>query len=414
MLESVDQAYKKAADKLNLNPGIASLLAKPEREVAVTIPVVMDDGTLQTFHGYRVQHSNARGPYKGGIRYDSRVDIEEVRALAALMTWKCSLLNIPYGGAKGGIACEPQKLSKRELERLTKQFTRMIEPVIGSQVDIPAPDMNTDGRVMSWIVDALAYKGTIESRATVTGKPIILGGSLGRAEATGRGAATAALRVLQKLGKDPAKCTCAVQGFGKVGSWSAYFMHQAGAKVVAISDISCGIACDDGLPIPEIMKFVTSKPGTLLSSYESPSVRRITNSELLEMDVDVLIPAALEGQITAENASRIKAKLISEGANGPTTFDADPILEANGIIAIPDILANAGGVVVSYFEWVQNLQAVQWTLEDVMAKLEVLMNKAVDDTWDLAAKEKVSLRTAAFMLAIDRVAAAITERYALR
>ncbi|NPV69217.1 MAG: Glu/Leu/Phe/Val dehydrogenase [Firmicutes bacterium] len=412
-MESVNLAYESAVTKLGLDPGLRTLLASPEREVAVTVPVVMDDGTLRTFQGYRVQHSSVRGPYKGGIRYHVSVDLDEVRALAALMTWKCSVVGLPYGGAKGGISCDPRSMSKPELEQLTRNYARMMGPLIGPQVDIPAPDVNTDERVMSWIVDELAQGGAVWSRASVTGKPLVLGGSHGRREATGRGVASVALHALRRAGKNPAGCTVAIQGFGKVGSWAAKFLHDAGCRIVAVSDVSEAIYLKGGFDIPDLLGYVSSTTSGLLEGYESAGVRQITGDEILTLDVDVLIPAAVEAQLTESNAGDVRARIIVEGANGPTTFGADEILNGKGVVVVPDILANAGGVMVSYFEWVQNLQCLQWSLGDVMARLEDLMGKACGEVWAVSSEMGCSLRIAAYMLGIKRVAEAALARFSL-
>ncbi|MCR4398462.1 MAG: Glu/Leu/Phe/Val dehydrogenase [Firmicutes bacterium] len=411
LLDTVTSVFEQAASKLNLDPGVRALIGSPEREIAVTIPVAMDDGGLATFRGYRVQHSSARGPYKGGIRYDTGVDLEEVRALAALMTWKCAVVDIPYGGAKGGICCDPKALSKRELERLTRGYVNMMDPLFGPQVDIPAPDVNTDETVMSWIVDERSERGALWSRASVTGKPLVLGGSRGRREATGRGVATAALHALRRLGMDPVGRTVAVQGFGKVGSWAAKFLHDAGCKVVAVSDVSCALFREEGFDVSLLTEHVSGAGAGLLQGYECEGMCEIPRADILTLDVDVLVPAALEGQITADNAGAVKARIIVEGANGPTEFAADEILAGHGITVVPDIVANAGGVVVSYFEWVQNLQCLQWSMDDVMARLDALMTKACDEVWNTAAREGCSLRTAAYMLAISRVAEAAAARF---
>jgi glutamate dehydrogenase (NAD(P)+) len=413
LLEGVNAAYNDAVDRLGLDDNIRVLLDNPEREIMVTVPVAMDNGTLKTFRGYRVQHSSVRGPYKGGIRFDVNVDLEEVRALAALMTWKCAVADIPYGGAKGGIACDPTGMSKRELEALTKQYARMMEPVIGPQIDIPAPDVNTNDQVMSWIVDARLHTGALWARASVTGKPIALGGSLGRREATGRGVASVALQVLRKTGMDPANCTAAVQGFGKVGSWTARYLHEAGVKVVAISDISGGLFKKDGIDIPEACEYVSQSPSGLLEGYDIGGLQHITNDRLLALDVDVLIPAAMEGQLTDANAKDVRARMVVEAANGPTTFEADRILNERGILVVPDILANAGGVVVSYFEWMQNLHGAQWSFDDVMTKLESKMTKACNDVWKVSKEKKCSMSAAAYMLAVNRVAQAAAYRFSL-
>jgi len=413
LLESVNLAYRSAVSKLNLSPDLCAALGSPEREIAITIPVTMDDGRLEVFRGYRVQHSSLRGPYKGGLRYDACVELDEVRALAALMTWKCAVANIPYGGAKGGICCDPKSMSSRELEALTRNYTRMMGSMIGPQFDIPAPDVNTDERIMSWIADEKARGGTPWARASVTGKPIILGGSLGRREATGRGVASVALYALRKAGKNPADCTIAVQGFGKVGSWTAKFLHDAGCKIVAISDVSGAIMRDGGLDIPVIREYVANNRSHLLEGYESQGVRPITGDEILTLKVDALIPAALEAQITSANAGDIRAAAVVEGANGPTTFEADSILNEKGVTVVPDILANVGGVMVSYFEWVQNLQSFQWSFEDVMSRLEESMERACDEVWAVSDNRGCSLRTAAYILAIKRVAEAAAIRYSV-
>ena len=402
LMESVNLAYESAVTKLGLDPGLRALLASPEREVAVTVPVVMDDGTLRTFQGYRVQHSSLRGPYKGGIRYHVNVDLDEVRALAALMTWKCAVTGLPYGGAKGGICCDPRSMSKAELEQLTRNYARMMGPLIGPQVDIPAPDVNTDERIMSWIVDELAHNGALSSRASVTGKPLALGG---------RGVASVALHAIQRAGMNPSGCTVAIQGFGKVGSWAAKFLHDAGCRIVAVSDVSAAIYLDSGFDIPDLLNHVWSNTSGLLEGYESAGVRPITADEILTLGVDVLIPAAVEGQLTESNAGAVRARIVVEGANGPTTFGADEILNRRGVVVVPDILANAGGVAVSYFEWVQNLQGLQWLLDDVMTRLDELMGKACSEVWAISNEMGCSLRTAAYRLGIKRVAEAALTRF---
>lgn len=413
LLESVNKVYNDAVTRLGLREDLKALLSVPEREILVSIPVVMDNGQVKTFSGYRVQHSNARGPYKGGIRYDVHVNLDEVRALAALMSWKCALLDIPLGGGKGGIACNPREMSLRELEALTRGYAKAMEPVIGAQIDIPAPDMNTDERMMAWIVDSRAHNGAMWSRASVTGKPLSLGGSLGRREATGRGCYIATLRLLKKMGIEPKGCTVAVQGFGKVGAWAARFLHDDGLKIVAVSDVSGGLYKADGLDIPAIVEHVAGPGKGFVKGYTACGVTEISNDDILTLDVDVLIPAAIENVITEKNARDVKAKLIIEGANGPTIYEADHILEKKGIVVAPDILANAGGVCVSYFEWVQNLMGLQWPLSEVWAKLEAIMDKAIDDVWELSKKENCSMRLAAFMLSIKRVADSVSNRLSL-
>jgi len=412
MLQTVKSVLDRAMLEIKLRDDMRLLLATPEREILVTVPVVMDDGSVKTFPGYRVQHSSALGPYKGGIRYSPGVDLEEVRALAALMTLKCAVAGLPYGGAKGGICCEPRNMSDRELESMTKQYARMLETVIGPQIDIPAPDVNTDDRVMSWIMNERLHTGLLMARASVTGKPVVLGGSLGRREATGRGLATLAFELLRKTGREIKDTTVAVQGFGKVGAWAAYFLHAAGARVVAVSNSKGGWFRDDGLDIPPLVVGVarTSAP---LDDLDSVGARRISNEELIALPVDILIPAAMEGQITTRNAAGVKARIILEGANGPTTYQADEILEAGGATVVPDILASAGGVVVSYFEWVQNMMGLQWQFEEVMEKLDSTMSRSLNQVWDLARAKGCSLRLAAYMLAIEKVADATSRRLAL-
>lgn len=410
LLRSLNAAYDEAVEKIGLSEDMRVLLGTPEREIAVNVPVVLDNGGVKVFRGYRVQHSSARGPYKGGIRYDVDVDLDEVRALAALMTWKCAVANIPYGGAKGGVACDPTKMSKRELKALTKGYASAMGPLIGPQIDIPAPDVNTNDQIMAWIVDQCAHLGALNARASVTGKPIPLGGSLGRRESTGRGVASVALQVLRKAGRDPRQCSAAVQGFGKVGSWAARYLNEAGVKVVAVSDLSGAYYCRDGLDIPGMSRYAAESKTGLLEGYEGKEVRTLSNSELLALDVDVLLPCAREAQITEANADSICAKLIVEGANGPTTYEADQILNRKGMLVVPDILANAGGVVVSYFEWMQNLSGAVWPFEEVMAKLDGVMQRACDDVWDFSAEQKCSMRQAAFRLAIKRVAEAAAAR----
>ncbi len=412
MLQTVKSVLDRAMSEIKLRDDMRLLLATPEREILVTVPVVMDDGSVKTFPGYRVQHSSALGPYKGGIRYSPGVDLEEVRALAALMTLKCAVAGLPYGGAKGGICCEPRKMSDRELESMTKQYARMLETVIGPQIDIPAPDVNTNDRVMSWIMNERLHTGALWARASVTGKPVVLGGSLGRREATGRGLYTLAIELLRKTGREIKDTTVAVQGFGNVGAWAAYFLHAAGARVVAVSNSKGGWFRDDGLDIPPLVVGVarTSAP---LDDLDSVGARRISNEELIALPVDILIPAAMEGQITSRNAGGVKARMVLEGANGPTTYQADHILEGRGVTVVPDILASAGGVVVSYFEWVQNMMGLQWQFDEVIEKLDSTMIRSLNQVWDLAGRKACSLRLAAYMLAIEKVADATSRRLAL-
>ncbi|KAA0008755.1 MAG: Glu/Leu/Phe/Val dehydrogenase [Thermoplasmata archaeon] len=388
------------------------MLKQPERELTVAIPVVMDDGSLEVFTGYRVQHSSAIGPCKGGIRYHPNVDLDEVKALATLMTFKCAVANVPYGGAKGGVRCNPSKLSKMELQRLTKRYTAMILPIVGPRHDIPAPDVNTNAETMGWIMDAVSMYEGQTVLDIVTGKPIELGGSLGRREATGRGVMLNTLEILKRLKKNPKGARVAIQGFGNVGSVTAELLEEQGCKVVAVSDVSCGLYNPDGLNIKALIDFVYNAPRPrLLKDYKlGRNDERISNEELLELDVDVLIPAALENQITTENVDNIKADVIVEGANGPITKDADEVLAEKKVIVVPDILANSGGVIVSYFEWVQGIQSFFWGIDEVNENLKKIMLKSFSDVWETGEKEKVTLRDAAFILAIRKIAKAVELR----
>lgn len=398
------------ARRLELDPGIHAILRQPERELTVSVPVVMDDGLIKVFTGYRIQHSSARGPCKGGIRYHPDVSLNEVRALAALMTLKCAVVGIPYGGAKGGVQCDPAQMSENELCRMTRRFTAMIMPIIGAKRDIPAPDVNTNAQTMAWIADTasmLEYKTVI---GIVTGKPVPLGGSLGRKEATGRGVAIVTAELLKRKGQKLSDTTVAVQGYGNVGSNAATILDQMGCKIVAVSDVSGGLYNPQGLDITSINKHVTNHPKGLLEGYQARGVAKINNEELLVIDVDVLIPAALEHQIRADNAPHIQAKMIVEGANGPTTREADEILHTRGITVVPDILANAGGVVVSYFEWVQDLQCFFWEEEQVNDNLKRILVRSFKEVWDFSQEQKVPLRLGAYMLSVDKVASAVRVR----
>ncbi len=406
VLEQLDDV----AQRLELDPGIYAILRQPERELTVSVPVVMDDGNIQVFTGYRIQHSSARGPCKGGIRYHPDVSLTEVRALAALMTLKCAVVGIPYGGAKGGVQCDPAKMSENELRRMTRRFTAMIMPIIGSKRDIPAPDVNTNAQTMAWIADTasmLEHKTVID---IVTGKPIPLGGSLGRKEATGRGCAIVTAELLKRKRQKLSETTVAVQGYGNVGSHAAAILNQMGCKIVAVSDVTGGIYNPQGLDIAGINKHVTDHPRGLLEGYAARGVARIKNEELLTCKADVLIPAALEHQIHAGNASQIQAKMIVEGANGPTTREADEILSARGVTVVPDILANAGGVVVSYFEWVQDLQCFFWDEAEVNDNLKRIMIRSFKEVWDFSKEKGVPMRLGAYMLAVDRVGGAVSAR----
>ncbi len=398
------------AEQLRLDPGIHAMLRQPERELTVSVPVVMDDDSIEVYTGYRIQHSSARGPCKGGIRYHPDVNLNEVRALAALMSWKCAVVNIPYGGAKGGVQCNPSEMSQDELCRMTRRFTAMIMPIIGSKRDIPAPDVNTNPQTMAWITDTVSMLERKTVIDIVTGKPIPLGGSKGRTEATGRGVALTTRELLKRRGQDPADTTVAVQGYGNVGSHAATILDQMGCKIAAVSDVTGGLYRPQGLDITSINNHVTEHPKGLLEGYQAPGVERIDNDELLTSDVDVLVPAALEHQIRVDNAPEIRAKMIVEGANGPTTREADDSLNDRGVIVVPDILANAGGVVVSYFEWVQDLQCYFWDEAEVNSNLERIMVRSFDEVWSFSQENDIPLRLAAYMLAVDRVAGAVQSR----
>ena len=394
-----------AAGKLKLSESEYVFLKYPERQLQVSMPMVMDDGSVKVFEGYRVQHNSARGPYKGGLRYHQDADMDEVKALAAWMSFKCAVANIPYGGGKGGIKVDPTTLSKGELQKLTRTYTAAIAPIIGEHLDIPAPDVNTNGEIMAWIVDTYSKINRCYTPGVVTGKPIELGGSLGRGDATGRGVMIATREILKEKGISLKNCRIAVQGNGNVGGVAAALLSKEGAKIVAISDVSGGIFCDAGLNIDEVLDF--SKQRKLLKEYKKEGVKFVANPEgnlsVLTYDVDVLIPAALENQITADNAAQIKAKIIVEGANGPTTVEADKILEKKNVTIVPDILANCGGVVVSYFEWVQNLNCYYWAEKEVNEKLERQMMEAFKSVLSHAKTNNVSLRVGAYMVAVERL-----------
>ncbi len=400
--DNVLRTVENAAAILGYEPREYERIKYPERELKVSVPVEMDDGSVRVFEGYRVQHSTSRGPAKGGIRYHQDVNINEVKALAAWMTFKCAVVNIPYGGGKGGIAVDPHTLSEGELRRLTRRYTAMIAPIIGPDRDIPAPDVGTNARVMSWMMDTYSMVHGHCIPGVVTGKPIELGGSLGRSEATGRGVMLTTRMICRKKGASPADCKVAVQGMGNVGSTSAQLLYEAGFRVIAVSDVSGGLYNEDGLDIPAIRAYLGSR-GALLRDYDGAGARHITNEELLACDCDILVPAALENQINEGNAADLRAKIIVEGANGPTTTEADEILERRDVTVVPDILANAGGVVVSYFEWVQNIESFSWTVEDVNLRLGKIMNDAFENVYALAEKNHASLRTGAYLVALSRV-----------
>jgi glutamate dehydrogenase (NAD(P)+) len=402
--EAVQQYFQRAADELELADSLRTLLSRARREVQVQLPVEMDSGEVRSFIGYRVQHNRARGPMKGGLRYHHEVDLDEVRSLAALMTWKTAVVDIPYGGAKGGVAVEVHKLSPRELERITRRFVDEIHDIIGPDTDIPAPDMGTDHRVMAWIMNQYSkYHGF--NPGVVTGKPVEHYGIPGREEATGRGVGILTLKLLGRLGRKPQGTRVAIQGFGNVGTHTAKYLHEAECKVVAISDANCGYYRTDGIDVAKALHYTTQHDRSICGFTDA---EKITNAELLALDVDVLIPAAIGGVITRENAAKVRAPIIIEAANAPTDPEADDILDNANVVVLPDILANAGGVTVSYFEWAQNRQFYSWGLNRVRQELEKTLTTAFESVWDLARDRKVTLRTAAFMLGIDRVARAAT------
>lgn len=402
MLEVLDEA----AGRLGLEERDYIRLKYPERELKVSIPIEMDDGSIEVYEGYRVQHSGVRGPYKGGIRYHQDVDMDEVKALAAWMSFKCAVADIPYGGGKGGVTVDATKLSERELERLTRKYVSLLYPIVGPNIDIPAPDVNTNAQVMGWFMDAYSnIKGEL-TPGVVTGKPVPIGGSLGRGEATGRGVMLTTREISKKLHIPLKGSRVAVQGAGNVGGTAAKLLHQEGYKVVGLSDVSGGVYLDEGLDMDEIYDFLTAERGRLLKDYNAPGLERISNEDLLYLDVDILIPAALENQLTKDTAGNVKAKIIVEGANGPTSIEGDKILEEKGVVVVPDILANSGGVTVSYFEWVQNLQSFRWEEDEINRRLETIMVNAFNNVWDRAEKAGTSLRMGAYMLAVDRIVTA--------
>ncbi|MEM4374808.1 MAG: Glu/Leu/Phe/Val dehydrogenase [Nitrososphaerota archaeon] len=402
-LNSALQQLRHAAEILNIDPGIRLYMENPKRTLIVSIPIRMDNGSVKVFRGVRVQHNNARGPYKGGIRYHPNVTVEEVTALAMLMTWKCAVVDLPYGGAKGGVVCSPKEMTRTELERLTRRYTSMIYELIGPLVDIPAPDVYTDSQTMAWIMDTYSQIKGYQVPEVVTGKPVSLLGSLGRNEATSRGVAISVRETAKYLGMPLKGATVAIQGFGNVGGFAAKILEQMGAKIIAVSDSKGGIYSPDGLNTARVMSH-KEKTGSVIGFDGS---RNISNEELLALKCDFLIPAALEDQITASNADRINARAIVEGANGPTTPEADRILGERGIIVVPDILANAGGVIVSYLEWVQNLKRETWSLDEVNSKLESKIVSAYASVVETARRHEVSLREGAMLLAVGRVAEAI-------
>ena len=407
-LESMMERFNIAAEKLGLSDEVYNVLKNPAKQVIVSLPITMDNGKIQVFEGIRVIHSNILGPAKGGIRFAPDVHLDEVRALAAWMTWKCAVVDIPYGGGKGGVRCNPREMSKGEIERLVRAYTMAMIDVFGPDKDIPAPDMGTGPREMAWLMYEYSKAHGMTIPAVVTGKPLVLGGSLGRTEATGRGVMVSALAAMQKLKINPFTATCAVQGFGNVGSWAARLLEERGLKVVAISDHTGAFYNEKGINVVEAIAYRDGNNGTL-EGYAGGD--KLENAgDLLTLQVDVLVPAAVEDVITIANADQIKAKLIVEGANGPTSAKADAILNEKGIMAVPDILANAGGVTVSYFEWVQNRLGYKWTADRVNRRSDRIMKDAFDNVYQASIKYNVPMRIAAYIVAIDKVAQTYTYR----
>lgn len=398
--EAMSERFDRAAEILGLDPDLYTVMRVPSREIKVYIPVKMDSGHIQVFEGYRVQHNFARGPAKGGIRYAPDVTLDEVKALSAWMTWKCAVVNVPFGGAKGGIICNPAQMSVGELERLTRRYTAELIDFIGPDKDVPAPDMNTNEQTMAWIMDTFSMHARHTVTAVVTGKPVPIGGSLGRREATGRGLLFCVNEAAKRINQTPEQTSVVVQGSGNVGGIGAMLMHENGYKVVGISDIHTGVYNPSGLDVPKVLEYLHKNK--TLDGY--PEADMVGNKELLELECDVLAPCATENQITSENADRIQCKILAEGANGPTTPRADKILHDKGIFVIPDILANAGGVTVSYFEWVQDRMGYFWPENQVNSRLEEKMVASFHELCHFAEKHNVDTRTAAYMLAIDRVA----------
>ncbi|MFT5641757.1 MAG: glutamate dehydrogenase/leucine dehydrogenase [Cyclobacteriaceae bacterium] len=399
--ESMMSRFHIAAQHLGLDDEVYNVLKSPTKQVIVSLPITMDDGSIKVFEGYRVIHSNILGPSKGGIRFDMDVNLDEVKALAAWMTWKCAVVDIPFGGAKGGIKCNPRQMSAGEIERLTRSFTQSMLEIFGPDKDIPAPDMGTGPREMAWLMDQYSRAQGMTVNAVVTGKPLVLGGSLGRTEATGRGVMISAMAAMEKLKINPFKASCAVQGFGNVGSWASILLAERGVSIKAISDLSGAYYNENGIDIKKANEYRLQNNGHL-EGFEG--AEKMDADELLFLDVDVIVPAAIEDVINKHNAHRIKAKLIVEGANGPTSAKADDIINDKGIMAVPDILANAGGVTVSYFEWVQNRLGYKWTAERVNRRSDRIMKTAFDKVYATAQEYNVSLRIAAYIVAINKVA----------
>ena len=401
--DNVLKVVNNAASILGYRESDYEAIKYPERELKVAIPVVMDDGTVKVFEGFRVQHSTSRGPAKGGVRFHPNVNPDEVKALAAWMTFKCAVVNIPYGGGKGGVVCDPSKLSDHELQAITRRYTVAIAPLIGPEQDIPAPDVGTNPAIMGWMMDTYSMLKGHCVQGVVTGKPIELGGALGRNAATGRGVMFTVKNILNKMNLPVQDTSVAIQGMGNVGGATARLLYQEGMKIVAVSDVSGGLYKEDGLNIPEIEQYLAGSRRNLLVDYQAEDVKHIGNEELLTSKVTLLIPAALENQINESNADRIQAKIIVEAANGPTVAEADKILSRKGIVLVPDILSNAGGVVVSYFEWVQNIQSISWTEATVNEKLKEIMDAAFQAVWEIGQEKQTDLRTAAYLIAVKRV-----------
>jgi glutamate dehydrogenase (NAD(P)+) len=401
-LEAAQAQFDAAAEHLDMEPDLRAVLRVCQREYSVNFPAHMDDGSVRVFSGYRVQHNVSRGPAKGGLRFHPQTDLDDVRALAMWMTWKCALVDVPFGGAKGGVACDPRAMSGKELEALTRRFATELQPIIGPDSDIPAPDVGTNAQVMAWIMDTISMHHGYSVPGVVTGKPLAIGGSVGRADATGQGIVYTIEDAAARIGLTVCGATVAVQGFGNVGEAAARLLYEAGAKIVAITDIGGGVHDPDGLDVPELARRFRAY-GTLANT---PGTQPIDNETLFGLDVDVLVLAAMEDQITGHNAGRVRARILAEGANGPTSPAADPILRENGVTVIPDILCNAGGVIVSYFEWAQNRAALAWTRDEVNDRLRRQILSAADAVWNRAAADGITSRLAAHALAVERVAAA--------
>jgi glutamate dehydrogenase (NAD(P)+) len=399
-LESMMSRFDRAAEILGIRRGVYEYLKTPVKQIIVSIPIQMDNGNIEIFEGYRVIHNDTLGPSKGGIRFAPDLTLDEVKALAAWMTWKCAVVNIPFGGAKGGVKCDPSKLTVVELEKITRRYTANLLDIFGPERDIPGPDMNTNEQVMAWIMDTYSMHAKKTETAVVTGKPLIIGGSVGRREATGRGCMVVTLAAMEKIGMKPKNATVVIQGFGNVGSVTARLLKEQGCKIIAISDITGAYHEPKGIDVGKALDYIEKNKN--LGGF--PFAQKISSSELLELPCDVLVPAARESQITAKNAPRIKARIICEGANGPTASTADPILQNKGVLVIPDILANAGGVTVSYFEWVQDRVGYFWSLDRVNRRLDRMMKSAFDSVYAASEKHKVSLRLGAYIIAIDKVA----------